>query len=125
LVAIPSSGSIPRPVIQFLAFAFAALIAIAIGSQFLWTSESEAPSTTRAPAPVTTTTRPPYWMNKYGWDYKAFIDSLASIPDCSGLHSEYIRAMRGNANINAQFGTGTADLMEYIFNTQDNAGCFG
>jgi len=64
-------------------------------------------------------------MNKYGWDYKAFIDSLASIPDCSGLHSEYIRAMRGNANINARFGTGTADLMEYIFNTQDNAGCFG
>jgi hypothetical protein len=124
-VAIPSSGSIPRPVIQFLAFAFAALIAIAIGSQFLWSSESEAPPTTRAPAPVTTTTRSPHWMDKYGWDYKAFLDNMASIPDCSGLHSEYIRALQANAEINAQFGTGTADLMEYIFNNQDAAGCFG
>ncbi len=125
-MAIPSSGSIPRPVVQFLVLAFLGIAAIAVGAQFLWDSGTDAPpTTTRAPVLATTTTRPPYWMDKYGWDYKSFLDSMAAAQDCSGLHQEYIRAMRANTQINAQFGTGTADLMEYIFNTQDASGCFG
>jgi len=93
---------------------------------FLWGADEpvRVPRTTVAPAP-TTTTQAPYWMGKYGWDYKEFLDNLTAVRNCTMLHSEYIRAMTGNARITEQFGTGTADLMEYIFKAEDRVGCFG
>ncbi|HBL08607.1 MAG TPA: hypothetical protein EYM46_07805 [Acidimicrobiia bacterium] len=125
-MAIPSSGAIPRPVVQILAILFAVVMAIGLGNAFLWGADEpvRVPRTTVAPVP-TTTTQAPYWMGKYGWDYKEFLDNLTAVRNCTKLHSEYIRAMTGNARIAEQFGTGTADLMEYIFKAEDRVGCFG
>ena len=56
-MAIPSSGAIPRPVVQILAILFAVVMAIGLGNAFLWSADEpvRVPRTSVAPAPTTTT----------------------------------------------------------------------
>jgi len=100
----------------------------AVASQFLSGSDDEVriPTTTLSPATTTTTTMPPaFWMNKYEWALKDHIDALVVLGDCSELHDRYVKATLANAAVTQRYGTGTADLLEYIFLSSDAVGCYG
>jgi|TARA_B100000749_G_scaffold65109_1_gene48383 hypothetical protein len=128
-MGIPSRGSIPSPVARLLIWAFVAVIALGVGSQLLGGSDDEArlpPPTTTPPttlAPVMTTP-PPYWMDKYEWGLKDHIDALAVDADCTELHDRYVKATLANSAVAERYGTGTADLLEYIFLVSEAIGCY-
>jgi len=106
-----------------------AVIALGVGSQLLGGSDDEArlpPPTTTPPttlAPVMTTP-PPYWMDKYEWGLKDHIDALAVDADCTELHDRYVKATLANSAVAERYGTGTADLLEYIFLVSEAIGCY-
>ena len=110
-MGIPSRGSIPSPVARLLIWAFVAVIALGVGSQLLGGSNDKVrlpPPTTTPPttlAPVMTTP-PLYWMDKYEWGLKDHIDTLA------------------NSAVAERYGTGTANLLEYIFLVSEAIGCY-
>ena len=80
------------------------------------------PSTTVA---TVATTPPPFWMNKYEWGLKDHVDALAADVDCAALHDRYVKATLANSAVAERYGTGTADLLEYIFITSEAIGCYG
>ena len=125
-MAIPSQGSIPSPIGRLLAWAFVLVLVAAVASQFLSGSDDEVRIPTTTLSPVTTTTMPPaFWMNKYEWALKDHIDALVVLGDCSELHDRYVKATLANAAGAQRYGTGTADLLEYIFLSSDAVGCYG
>ena len=128
-MGIPSRGSIPSPVTRLLAWAFVALVVIGVGGQLLGGPDEVGPPP-RTAVPSTTvatvaTTPPPFWMNKYDWGLKDHVDALAADVDCAALHDRYVKATLANSAVAARYGTGTADLLEYIFNTSEAIGCYG
>ena len=123
-MGIPSRGSIPSPVARLLIWAFVAVIALGVGSQLLGGSDDEIrlpPPTTLAPV---MTTPPPYWMDKYEWGLKDHIDTLSVDADCTELHDRYVKATLASSAIAERYGTGTADLLEYIFLVSEAIGCY-
>jgi hypothetical protein len=70
------------------------------------------------------TTPPPYWMDKYEWGLKNHIDALAVDADCTELHDRYVKATLANSAVAERYGTGTADLLEYIFLVSEAIGCY-
>ena len=80
------------------------------------------PSTTVA---TVATTPPPFWMNKYDWSLKDHVDALAADVDCAALHDRYVKATLANGAVAERYGTGTADLLEYIFIVSEAIGCYG
>ena len=70
------------------------------------------------------TTPPPYWMDKYEWGLKDHIDTLAVDADCTELHDRYVKATLANSAVAERYGTGTADLLEYIFLVSEAIGCY-
>jgi len=127
-MAIPSQGSIPSPIGRLLAWAFVLVLVVALASQFLSGSDGEVrvPTSTLSPATTTATTTPPaFWMNKYEWALKDHIDALATLEDCSELHDRYVQATLANAAVTQRYGSGTADLLEYIFLASEAVGCYG
>ena len=101
-----------------------AVIALGVGSQLLGGSNDEArlpPPTTLAPV---VTTPPPYWMDKHEWGLKDHIDALAVDADCTELHDRYVKATLANSAVAERYGTGTADLLEYIFLVSEAIGCY-
>ena len=128
-MGIPSRGSIPSPVTRLLAWAFVALVVIGVGGQLLGGPDEVRPPTPTA-VPSTTvvtvaTTPPPFWMNKYEWALKDHVDALAADVDCAALHDRYVKATLANSAVASRYGTGTADLLEYIFNASEAIGCYG
>ena len=123
-MGIPSRGSIPSPVARLLIWAFVAVIALGVGSQLLGGSDDK----TRLPPPTTLapvmTTPPLYWMDKYEWGLKDHIDTLAVDADCTELHDRYVKATLANSAVTERYGTGTADLLEYIFLVSEAIGCY-
>ena len=106
-----------------------AVIALGVGSQLLGGSDDEA----RLPPPTTTppttlalvmTTPPPYWMDKYEWGLKDHIDTLDADADCTELHDRYVNATLTNSAVAERYGTGTSDLLEYIFLLSEAIGCY-
>ena len=67
---------------------------------------------------------PAFWMNKYEWALKDHIDALVVQEDCTELHDRYVKATLANAAVTQRYGTGTADLLEYIFLASDAVGCY-
>ena len=126
-MAIPSQGSIPSPIGRLLAWAFVFVLVAAVASQFLSGSDDEVriPTTTLPPAGTATTMPPAFWMNKYEWALKDHIDGFVILGDCSELHDRYVQATLANAAVTQRYGTGTADLLEYIFLASDAVGCYG
>jgi len=125
-MAIPSQGSIPSPIGRLLAGAFVLVLVAAVASQFLSGSDDEVRIPTTTLSPATTTTVPPaFWMNKYEWALKDHIDALVVLGDSSELHDRYVKATLANAAVTQRYGTGTADLLEYIFLGSDAVGCYG
>ena len=127
-MAIPSQGSIPSPIGRLLAWAFVLVLVVALASQFLSGSDGEVrvPTSTLSPATTTATTTPPdFWMNIYEWALKDHIDALATLVDCSELHNRYVQATLANAAVTQRYGSGTADLLEYIFLASEAVGCYG
>jgi len=131
-MAIPSQGSIPSPIGRLLAWAFVLVLVAAVASQLLSGSDDEvriptttlSPATTLAPVTTTTTMPPAFWMNKYEWALKNHIDALVVQGDCTELHDRYVQATLANAAVTQRYGTGTADLLEYIFLASDAVGCY-
>ena len=125
-MAIPSQGSIPSPIGRLLAWAFVLVLVAAVASQALSGSDDEVrvPATTLSPATTTTTMPPVFWMNKYEWALKDHIDALVVQEDCTELHARYVKATLANAAVTQRYGTGTADLLEYIFLGSDAVGCY-
>jgi FlaG/FlaF family flagellin (archaellin) len=125
-MAIPSQGSIPSPIGRLLAWAFVLVLVAAVASQVLSGSDDEVrvPTTTLSPATTTTTMPPAFWMNKYEWTLKDHIDALVVQEDCTELHDRYVKATLANAAVTQRYGTGTADLLEYIFLASDAVGCY-
>ena len=128
-MGIPSRGSIPSPVTRLLVWAFVALVAIGVGGQLLGGPDEVGPPPPTA-VPSTTvatvaTTPPPFWMNKYDWGLKDHVDALAADVDCAALHDRYVKATLANGAVAERYGTGTADLLEYIFTTSEAIGCYG
>ena len=125
-MAIPSQGSIPSPIGRLLAWAFVLVLVAAVASQVLSGSDDEVrvPTTTLSPATTTTTMLPAFWMNKYEWALKDHIDALVVQEDCTELHDRYVKATLANAAVTQRYGTGTADLLEYIFLASDAVGCY-
>ena len=125
-MAIPSQGSIPSPIGRLLAWAFLLVLVAAVASQIFSSPDDEVriPTTTLSPA-TTTTTSATFWMNKYEWTLKDHIDALVVQEDCSELHDRYVKATLANAEVTQRYGTGTADLLEYIFLASDAVGCYG
>jgi len=64
-------------------------------------------------------------MNKYEWALKDHVDALAADVDCAALHDRYVKATLANSAVASRYGTGTADLLEYIFNASEAIGCYG
>ena len=127
-MAIPSQGSIPSPIGRLLAWAFVLVLVVALASQFLSGSDDEVrvPTSTISPATTTATITPPaFWMNKYEWALKHHIDALATLKDCSELHDRYVQATLANSAVTQRYGSGTADLLEYIFLASEAVGCYG
>ena len=56
---------------------------------------------------------------------KDHIDALVVLGDCSELHDRYVQATLANAAVTQRYGSGTADLLEYIFLASDAVGCYG
>jgi len=125
-MAIPSQGSIPSPIGRLLAWVFVLVLVAAVASQVLsgFDDEVRVPTTTLSPATTTTTTPPVFWMNKYEWALKDHIDTLVVQGDCTALHDRYVKATLANAAVTQRYGTGTADLLEYIFWASDAVGCY-
>ena len=125
-MAIPSQGSIPSPIGRLLAWAFVLVLVAAVASQVLSGSDDDVrvPATTLSPATTTTTMPPVFWMNKYEWALKDHIDALVVQEDCTELHDRYVKATLANAAVTQRYGTGTADLLEYIFLASDAVGCY-
>ena len=124
-MAIPSQGSIPSPIGRLMAWAFVLVLVAAVASQVLSGSDDDVRVPTTTLSPVTTTTMPPaFWMNKYEWALKDHIDALVVLGDCSELHDRYVKATLANAAVTQRYGTGTADLLEYIFLASDAVGCY-
>ena len=125
-MAIPSQGSIPSPIGRLLAWAFVLVLVAAVASQVLSGSDDEVrvPTTTLSPTTTTTTMPPAFWMNKYEWALKDHIDALVVQEDCTELHDRYVKATLANAAVTQRYGTGTADLLEYIFLASDAVGCY-
>ena len=125
-MAIPSQGSIPSPIGRLLAWAFVLVLVAAVASQVLSGSDDEVrvPTTTLSPATTPTTMPPAFWMNKYEWALKDHIDALVVQEDCTELHDRYVQATLANAAVTQRYGTGTADLLEYIFLASDAVGCY-
>ena len=97
----------------------------AVASQFLSGSDDEVRIPTTTLSPATTTTMPPaFWMNKYEWALKDHIDALVVQEDCTELHDRYVQATLANTAVTQRYGTGTADLLEYIFLASDAVGCY-
>lgn len=63
-------------------------------------------------------------MNKYEWALKDHVDALAADADCAALQDRYVKATLANSAVNARYGTGTADLLEYIFIVSEASGCY-
>jgi len=124
-MAIPSQGSIPSPIGRLLAWAFVLVLVAAVASQVLSGSDDEVRVPTTTLSPATTTTMPPaFWMNKYEWALKDHIDALVVQEDCTELHDRYVQATLANTAVTQRYGTGTADLLEYIFLASDAVGCY-
>ena len=64
-------------------------------------------------------------MNKYEWALKDHIDALVVLGDCSELHDRYVQATLANVAVTQRYGSGTADLPEYIFLASEAVGCYG
>jgi hypothetical protein len=128
-MGIPSRGSIPSPVTRLLAWAFVALLVIGVGGQLLGGADEIVPpprTTVPATTVATVATAPPaFWMNKYEWALKDHVDALAADADCAALQDRYVKATLANSAVNARYGTGTADLLEYIFIASEASGCYG
>ncbi len=128
-MGIPSRGSIPSPVTRILAWALVALVAIGVGGELLGgPDEVSPPPPTAVPSTTVATvaTSPPaFWMNKYDWGLKDHVDTLAADADCAALHDRYVKATLANSAVAERYGTGTADLLEYIFIASEAIGCYG
>jgi len=127
-MGIPSRGSIPSPVTRLLAWAFVALLAIGVGGAMLGGPDDVSPPPPTA-VPATTlatvaTAPPAFWMNKYDWGLKDHVDDLAVDGDCAALHDRYVKATLANGAVAERYGTGTADLLEYIFIVSERIGCY-
>jgi len=101
-----------------------AVIALGVGSQLLGGSEYEVRLQPQTRTPPTTlapvmTTPPPYWMDKYEWGLKDHVDA-----DCTELHDRYVTATLTNSAVAERYGTGTSDLLEYIFLLSEAIGCY-
>jgi hypothetical protein len=128
-MGIPSRGTIPSPVTRLLAWALVALVAIGVGGELLGgPDEVSPPPPTAVPSTTVATvaTSPPaFWMNKYDWGLKDHVDVLAADADCAALHDRYVKATLANSAVAKRYGTGTADLLEYIFIASEAIGCYG
>ena len=128
-MGIPSRGTIPSPVTRLLAWALVALVAIGVGGELLGGPDEVSPPPPTA-VPSTTvatvaTSLPAFWMNKYDWGLKDHVDALAADADCAALHDRYVKATLANSAVAKRYGTGTADLLEYIFIASEAIGCYG
>ena len=128
-MGIPSRGTIPSPVTRLLAWALVALVAIGVGGELLGgPDEVSPPPPTAVPSTTVATvaTSPPaFWMNKYDWGLKDHVDALAAAADCAALHDRYVKATLANSAVAKRYGTGTADLLEYICIASEAIGCYG
>ncbi len=65
------------------------------------------------------------WGGKYDFSVKLRIDGLAANGRCNDLQSEFDTAYANDGITRDRTGSGTADLMAYIDQALDRAGCYG